>query len=400
MKRVALIITALLLLCVTNWAQLARYRADFAVSASYFVDSIEIEWHHQQIIVPVAIGGRSYRFLLDTGAGQAVVFDGSPFIADCIDAGRIISHDATGAIDTVRMVKLPPLTLGTTTLTGCQATVQRHITTGHHIDGILGFDLICRGLCMKIDVQSRRLVITDRKKFFDHEDGVELRYRLNFHVPYINVSPFGRYTEAALFDTGSQQFYSMNKQSFDKGEADNSELLLTQVEGRSVGRHAMGHQGIEPRGEVVFLALQRLKLGELWCTDVHCVTTQGGSHIGAALLEKCAVVFNPRRKRVYLQPYEEGRQVSVGNQQLEIAFVAEQGMPVVGLVWEQGEPYRCGFREGDMIVRIDGKPVQSIEQFNRWGFERDHIYTFSVRDRRGFEREVQWARLKFKLKSN
>ena len=394
MKHIAcLLLLAFAIVCPECRAQLGRYSANFAVSSSNFADSIDIEWRQGRVFVPVVMGGQTYSFLLDTGAGQAVIYSDSPFFADCVGAGRIISHDATGAADTVDMVTLPPLTLGHTTLTGCQATVQHSSVAGHQVDGILGFDIICGGLCAKIDVRGRRLILTDRKDFFDKEEGVSLRYRLNFHVPYIRVCPFGNYTETVLFDTGSRQFYSMNKQSFDRAEKEGGILLAQQVEGRSVGRHAIGQQGIEPDGEVVFLGLERLSLGRLAFTDVHAMTTQGGSHLGAALLEKCAVAFNPRRKRMLLQPYDSLTEVCVGNQQVEISFVPEQGMPVVGVVWERGIPYQQGFREGDTVVKIDGRPVQSMSQFNRWGFERGRRYTFTLRDRRGFMRDVEWVRL-------
>lgn len=380
-------------LCSGCRAQQVRYSADFDVSASNFADSINIEWRDGQAYVPVEIGGDVYRFLLDTGSGQTVVYEDSPFLSLCTEAGYMLAHDAIGATDTVRVVKMSPMTLGNLTLTGCQATVQRRALEGRRFDGIVGFDVVCRGLLMKIDVHRKLLVLTDRRDYFDREEGVEVKYRLNYHVPYVVVTPFGKYIEEALFDTGSRQFYSINKRSFDLGEADLLQPLGPQVEGRTIGRHAIGNYGAEPRGEVVFLALERLRLGNFAFTDVHTVTTQGGSHLGAAVLEQGAVVFNPRRKRMRFEPYDGGNECRVGNKQMEIAFVAEQGMPVVGLVWEQGEPYKQGFREGDMVVAIDDRPIRSVAQFNGWGFERGRDYRFTLRDRDGRQRVVSWVRL-------
>ena len=381
------------LLSTTCRAQQVRYSADFEVSASNFADSIAIEWKGRQVYVPVVIGRQTYRFLLDTGAGQTVVYADSPFRSQCADMGYMLAHDSNGRTDTVSVVRMPPMTLGSVVLRGCQATVQRRAVAGQTFDGILGFDLVCRGLSMKIDVRRRLLVLTDRRDFFKGEAGYDVRYKLDFHVPYVEVSPFSDYTELARFDTGSRQFYSINKQSFDAAEQLQPRGLSHQVEGRCVGRHAIGHYGAEPRGEVVFLALDRLRLGDCSFTDVHTVTTQGGSHLGAAVLELGAVVFEPRRKRMRFEPYTSGDVCRVGNEQLEIAFVAERGMPVVGLVWEQGEPYRCGFREGDAVVAIDDRPVHSLGQFHRWGFERGRAYRFTLRDRKGRQRVVSWVRM-------
>lgn len=388
-----LLIFLMAALCSGCRAQQVRYSLDFDVSASNFADSIDIEWTDGQVYVPVTIGDRVYRFLLDTGSGQTVVYEDSPFLSLCSEAGYMLAHDAIGMTDTVRVMTMPPMSLGSLTLTGCQATVQRRALEGRKFDGIVGFDIVCRGFSMKIDVRRRLLVLTDRRDFFDGEEGFEVKYRLNFHVPYVPVTPFGKYTEEALFDTGSRQFYSINKQSFDLGEEDQLQPLGQQVEGRRIGRHAIGNYGAEPRGEVVFLALEQLRLGNFSFTDVHTVTTQGGSHLGAAVLEQGAVVFNPRRKRMRFEPYDGGTACYIGNRQLEIAFVSEQGMPVVGLVWERGVPYQQGFREGDMVVAIDDRPVRSIAQFNGWGFERGRSYRFTLRSPDGRQRSVSWVRL-------
>lgn len=379
-------------LCINADAQLARYSLDFTLSHKDFVDSIAIEWNRQQIYLPVEINGRQHRFLLDTGAGQSVIFsDTQP--EGCRPAGQMIAYDANNRRDTVAVVKLPPLTLGQLTLTGLQATVQQRTTSNQTIDGIIGFDLFCKGLLAKIDVANRRLILTDRKKFFDREDGFDMRYQLHYHVPYIQVKPFGRYKERVLFDTGSRSLYIMNKESFDQGEQNNAAALASQTEGRSLGRHAMGHFGLEERGEVVFLHLHQLRMGSFLFADVHTITTQGGSHLGAAVLDYGSLIINPRKRRLRFQSYDGQPFVQVSNPQLEIAFIEKDGLPAVGLVWEGGTPYQLGFREGDIITQIDNRPVHSFQQFLRWAFEPGREYRFTLRDPRGFQREVCWVRI-------
>lgn len=380
-------------LCINADAQLARYSLDFTLSHKDFVDSIAIEWNRQQIYLPVEINGRQHRFLLDTGAGQSVIFsDTQP--EGCRPAGQMIAYDANNQRDTVAVVKLPPLTLGHLTLTGLQATVQQRTANNQNIDGIIGFDIFCKGLLGKIDVAQRRLILTDRKKFFDREAGFDVRYRLNYHVPYIQVKPFERYKERVLFDTGSRCFYVMNKQSFDRGKKKNARTILTQIEGCSMGRHAMGHFGVEQRGEVVFLHLHQLYMGDFLFTDLHAITTQGGSHLGAAVLDYGSLIINPLKHRLRFLPYDGQPFAQISNPQLEIAFIEKDGLPAVGLVWEGGTPYQQGFREGDVILQIDHRPVRSFQQFLRWAFEPGREYRFTLRDAAGVQREVHWVRVK------
>ena len=374
-------------------AQQARYSSKLKLSTSHFTDTINIEWERNQVYVPVEMNGKRYRFLFDTGAAQAVVYADTP-IEGCTPAGWIRSHDAIGATDTVSMVILPPLTMGNITMNGCQATVQQRPVRGRHIDGILGFNIINSGLTAKIDVRNRQLILTDDKKFFKQEEGQEARYRLTFHVPYLDIYPLGNYKESVLFDTGSRQLYVMNRHSFDLCSEKAGALIDSQVEGRAVGRHAIGHFGVEPLSEVIFLHLSNMRICGCSFGDLHTLTTQGESHIGARLLEYGSVVFNPRKKRIRIQPYEQQTQISVSNEPMDIAFVSEKGMPCVGLVWERSDAYKAGFRQGDIITKINDSIVGNFTQFVTWPFIIGREYRFIVKTPSGLTREIRWVRIK------
>ena len=372
--------------------KLARYSLDFTLSQSDFVDSIAIEWSHGQVFLPVEINGKRYRFLFDTGAGQSLIFNDTP-LTGCTPAGQIISVDAIGRRDTVQMTIMPPFTLGNTTFTGCKATVQRRAVRRSNIDGIIGFDIIAKGLQAKIDVNAGYLILSDRKHFFDAEGGYETRYKLNYHVPYIVINPFARYKEPTLFDTGSRQFYVINAQRLDDALGGHSRLPGLRVDSRTIGRYAIGHSGAEPEGVVSFLTLVAMKWGDFIFSDVSVMTSQGGSHLGAAVLKYGAVVFNPLRRKVFFQPYNNGAFCNVSNQPLDIAFIAENGRPVVGLVREGSIPFQAGLRSGDTILSIDNRPVTSFHQFMVWPFLKGRTYQFTVRSREGQLHHVDWVRL-------
>ena len=77
-----------------------------------------------RVFVPVRVGGTVRRFLLDTGAAQAIVYDDTD-LARSPRLGTISSIDALGTQASVPVVVLPPLTLGQLTLTGLHATVHQ-----------------------------------------------------------------------------------------------------------------------------------------------------------------------------------------------------------------------------------------------------------------------------------
>ena len=407
--------------------QLHRYNPNFGLSAENFCDTISIDVEDDLILMPVRIDNKVYRFCLDTGSSQGMVYANSN-IPDLVPLGNIISRDANNHVDTVQVIQLPPFTLPTNssqlTVSGYVASLMPRHSISDKYDAIIGFDLFNRGICAKIDKQRGLLILTDEKKLFRAEEkvGYTLRYKLKWFVPYLYVSPFVRHTDEALFDTGAPLFYTMSRESFDQHLASDLANLHKnlgagierQVEGRAEGHLTLGGFGLEKKDEVVFLHLDRLKWGDFAFTDLHTITTQGASKIGAKLLDFGTVIINPFRKHITFQPFpnevpssgEEGlgvvarpspsgeleggsSSVRVGNKQFSVAFVPYKGQAVVGLIWEGSPPYKAGMRQGDVILQIDQRPINSFADFQRFGFIKGERHRFRLRDQQGVEKIVE-----------
>ena len=409
--------------------QLHRYNPNFGLSAEHFCDTISIDVEDDLILVPVQIADKVYRFCLDTGSSQGMVYANSN-IPDLVPLGNIISRDANNHVDTVQVIQLPPFTLPTNssqlTISGYVASLMPRHSISDKYDAIIGFDLFNRGICAKIDKQRGLLILTDEKKLFRAEEkvGYTLRYKLKWFVPYLYVSPFVRHTDEALFDTGAPLFYTMSRESFDEHLASDLANLHKnlgagierQVEGRAEGHLTLGGFGLEKKDEVVFLHLDRLKWGDFAFTDLHTITTQGASKIGAKLLDFGSVIINPFRKHITFQPYPaasdslptgegwggassslptgEGQggapsSVRVGNKQFSVAFVPYKGQAAVGLIWESSPPYKAGMRQGDVILQIDQRPIATFADFQRFGFIKGERHRFRLRDEQGVEKIVE-----------
>ena len=411
-------VLSLPLWCGLGWGsslsaqQLHRYNPNFGLSAENFCDTISIDVEDDLVLVPVQINNKVYRFCLDTGSSQGMVYANSN-IPDLVPLGNIISRDANNHVDTVQVIQLPPFTLPTNssqlTVSGYVASLMPRHSISDKYDAIIGFDLFNRGICAKIDKQRGLLILTDEKKLFRAEEkaGYTLRYKLKWFVPYLYVSPFVRHTDEALFDTGAPLFYTMSRESFDEHLASDLANLHKnlgagierQVEGRAEGHLTLGGFGLEKKDEVVFLHLDRLKWGDFAFTDLHTITTQGASKIGAKLLDFGSVIINPFRKHITFQPYPnevpssgEGSGVSsvhVGNKQFSVAFVPYKGQAVVGLIWEGSPPYKAGMRQGDVILQIDQRPINSFADFQRFGFIKGERHRFRLRDQQGVEKIVE-----------
>lgn len=385
MKRSVVCLLAVLLPVMAN-AQTRGYSTNFTFSQRNFADTIPIEVVDNQIFVKATAGGRVYRFCLDTGSSQGAVYASSP-ICGLRALGSVVSRDAAGRSDTVSVVQLPAITIGKLTITGYVASLFPS-TMLRAYDGIIGFDFFNKGLCCKIDTRNRRMVIADRRDFFDGETGYALHYKLKWFVPYVMVSPFKRHYDEALFDTGSNVLYTMNKQSFDE-HAYKSKNVNSQVEARVKGKLTIGNIGAERGGEVAFLKLDRLKWDDFSFLDVSAVTTQGSSKIGAAMLRYGSVIINGFRRYIRFQPYEGGDSVKVSNKPLTTAYVpTDDGRASVGIVMPGSADYEAGLRQGDIIISIDGKAIASFAAFQRFTLVKGMTHKMRVLTQEGKVKDV------------
>ncbi len=367
-------------------AQMYRYNLNFELSARHFVDTIPIEFEDNQIYITALVDGEPYRFNLDTGSSQGIAYSNGrmPYGRSL---GKVQSRDANGHIDTIHAVSFPTFTIGRLTIRGYSGSLLRHHTTQSKYDAIIGFDLFNKGLNAKIDVRNGYLILTDQRDYFDDEPGLPFKYRLLRFVPNVRLTPYPGCSDEALFDTGSKRLYVMGNRSLALFE-DKVPQIESQVEGRSHGHRAIGSFGTERAALVTFLWLDGFQLGDFFFNDYHTMTTQGYSRIGAELLNYGALIINPKRKRFTFQPYNGQHAVMVSNQQMNIAFVPKNGMPSVGLVWEGSPHYRNGFRQGDVILQIDGRAIRSFHDFQRYPFIEGREHTFLVRDTQGQLHEI------------
>ena len=345
MKRSVACLLAVLLPVMAN-AQTRGYSTNFTFSQRNFADTIPIEVVDNQIFVKATAGGRVYRFCLDTGSSQGTVY-ASSYISGLRALGSVVSRDAAGRSDTVSVVQLPAITIGKLTITGYVASLFPS-TMLRAYDGIIGFDFFNKGLCCKIDTRNRRMVIADRRDFFDGETGYALHYKLKWFVPYVMVSPFKRHYDEALFDTGSNVLYTMNKQSFDE-HAYKSKNVNSQVEARVKGKLTIGNIGAERGGEVAFLKLDRLKWDDFSFLDVSAVS----------------------------------------NKPLTTAYVpTDDGRASVGIVMPGCADYEAGLRQGDIIISIDGKAIASFAAFQRFTLVKGMTHKMRVLTQEGKVKDV------------
>ena len=377
-------------MCALAHAQSYSYNTKFTISKKNFVDSIPIEIEDDQIYLKATIHGMTYRFSLDTGSSQGIVYSSSQF-PYTRKLGTITSHDANGNTSKIEVVQYPDFQIGTLMIRGYTGSYIPSNVKRKDFDAVIGFDLFNKGLTAKIDVQNKVMVITDNYKYFDFEPGYSTKYRLVRWVPNIKIGIYHYCIDEARFDTGSRRLYEMSSKSWKEFTAKFPDFE-TQVEGVSWGRRSIGTFGAERPGETAFLWLDELQWDFFTFHDYHTLTTQGNSRIGAQILNYGNIIINPKRKELIFQPFDEGSHCYISNTQTDIAFVPYNGHAMVGLIWEKSKQYESGLREGDVILSIDNTPILSFQHFLNYPFISSYKHQFKVRGSDGRIRIVESER--------
>mgnify|MGYP002624148585 CR=1 FL=1 len=372
-------------------AQEYSYNLKFTVSRKNFVDSIPIEFNNGKIIIKAYSGGKIYRFFLDTGSSQGVLYrNGS--LRHIRERGIITSHDANGNSNKIMAVEFPTFKIGSLEISGyCGSQLTLQPNSDDH-DAIIGFDLFNKGLLAKIDVASGYMILTDNRHYFDNEYGYEMKYRLLRWVPNVKLSPFIKCTDEARFDTGSRRLYEMGNRSCGIFMKEMSEFS-SQIESETHGSRTIASFGTERNATMYFLHLDRLMMGGFSFLDYHTITTQGNSRIGSELLNYGSVIINPYRKLIIFCPYEDNGYLDISNKQTDIAFVpSSNGKACVGMIWEGSPHYQNGFRQGDTILSVNGTTIESFNTFLTYPFIQGYTYTFVVVGNDGTIRTIQSER--------
>ena len=153
--------------------------------------------------------------------------------------------------------------------------------------------------------------------------------------------------------------------------------IAHQIEGTTYGSHAIGHFGTERSGQITLLALRRLLWGSFAFHDIHCTTVNGGSHVGAPLLDYGALVINPFRHQLVFQPYDGITSVTVANRLHDIVIVESNGRAMIGMVMRDGKAWAAGFRSNCIIEQVNGLPL-TFQQFLRYPWIRNPEYQFTL----------------------
>ncbi len=324
-------------------------------SKNYYSE-INFEWVANKIIVPVEIQGKTYRFMLDSGAPNMI----SKEIYNLIKPKLIASlpvKDVNGIMQSAPVVSVKNTVFGGVSFENVATLVhdfkKNSVINCFQLDGIIGSNML-RNSIVQINLETKKVILTDNKKRLDlnSRNSQKIKFINNQSSPYIWIKLKGNSTakEQVLIDTGAESLYSMSRGNFKIFENKNILKSASQAKGfSSVGMFGKPKTELHHR-----ILLPLLKIGKIEIKNYLTQTSNSdNSAIGANLLNYGIITLDYKNKRFYFKP--KNKEVSLKSKHYGFSKGIDGNKLIIGFVWDKDLKNKLHY--GDEILEINGKKV-------------------------------------------
>lgn len=216
MKKITLI---LLLLLQISFLQAQTYQPG-KLASNNFYEIVPFEWVKDKIIIPVQINNHTYRFIFDTGA---VLFISSKVQQECglNKKGTASISDATANEQRNDLFTIPEVKINNISFTNAKAVKSDFFdiypVNCFEVDGFIGSDLLTH-MIVQINLDKRQLILTDQRERLSllPKDAIKMNVDKTQGSPHIKINLAGGIREEVLFDSGSDDFFTLDQAHFQK----------------------------------------------------------------------------------------------------------------------------------------------------------------------------------------
>ena len=409
MNKKAVVTIVLVLAAVATTAQKKVSWKPFLKAVEFsqrdFVDTIRVKIESGAVIVPVEIAGKEQHLLFDTGAEHGFWFGNQEDWMRPIDADSTKWRDINGKTSTASLVLVPEMRMGRLGISNYPVSVGGHLS-GYicgRFDGLIGFDLVTKGLSVKLDTKDSLLIVTDRKGFFDEEaKGLPfVKYWLakpTYPMVYVEL-PFG--STYMSFDTGSighgvdlsnEVLAQWLKKKKKRETIEGATLLSDTTLNVNIGLSGANADTLVER----IVHLPTVQMGSLTIKDAYVSSANRSCRVGSALLKHASLIIDSAKKRYVFLPHDGTSDISLNDKaHHSMSLVPKDSTGVLQAVIRKGsEAYEKGIRTGDCLIEADSIPIDdactyvTIRQRKKPGEEIHFLF----RSPDGMEKRVSIAR--------
>ncbi|MEZ4896181.1 MAG: aspartyl protease family protein [Saprospiraceae bacterium] len=351
MRRFPLLLLVLILGGLSNNLNAQRYKK-LSTEPRHFLDSVRVNREVNLIIVPVVVNGKSYRFLLDTGAPTVI----SPRVAKEIGfrgKGTTSVGSSTGQRQSTQWGYIPEMALSGVKFRKVTAFVA-DLGVGFLMqclafDGIVGANLLQVG-AWDFDLQHELI------RFSSTMDPLALPQMdtLNFkqskqRSPYFPIQIWQDRTRYFLFDTGFSKYLDISLPTCRDLELLGSDLQLS----AGLGLTSEGLYGSADT-TLYMVYLPGLTIGRDSLFNVIAdVAADERNKLGVQYLDDHRMIMDFPAQRAFIRRISDSDHEQVWRTfGFEIIMKGES--VYVASIWDSGPAQRAGIKKGDRLLRVVG----------------------------------------------
>jgi hypothetical protein len=310
------------------------------------------------IIVKANIQGKTYRFLLDTGAPNAIskaLYEKlKPTILD-----EVKMADANGTLGGMtRVVNIEELSFGNVVFNNIPTIVFEDfmLLDCMQIDGFIGSNML-RNSVIQISYADETLILSDNHTRLNLSEDLATDMELSDEqsIPFIEITLRSEIegSDWVQFDTGCQCFYDISSRGYDSVFR---KYPLLKLENEGYGGNGMSIWGFNEAKRYKLTAPELVINGTTFQNVSTQSSTDNNSRIGHVLLQYGKVTMDFPRKKFYFESYKTP--VDLTQKDFPIDFKFEGTKLLVGTIW--GEKYAQLINVGDQILSIDDVNCETI----------------------------------------
>lgn len=323
------------------------------IKSSNYFEELHFEFEKNKIVIPVEIQGKTYRFLLDTGAPNII----SKEVREAIQPEHkvtISTSDANDIRQNLDIVVIESLKLGTVEFENFSTLVYdlngSDIFKCFGIDGFIGSNML-RHSIIQINAEQKTLILTDNIKRLklNKKQSEKLKLLGNQSSPYVWIDLIGEDEgrEMVLIDTGMGSLYDLSE--------DNYNIFKTKkiynAIGKSEGASSLSLFGEVPIDSQIRVHLPKLVINNFEINNAITHTTKGShSKIGAELLNHGVMTIDYKNKRFYFNSYNDSLNL---DGDFGFTQTLKNNKLVIGYVWDEDLKTKISY--GDEILEVNGK---------------------------------------------
>ncbi|TDQ08915.1 aspartyl protease family protein [Pedobacter metabolipauper] len=323
-----------------------------------FVEKIPFNFDNGVPVIQVSIGGKSYNFLLDTGA-PTVLSTELAAILNLKAQTNSTTADSQGNKNKEELVVIPNIQIGKLSFENTGALVMDIHKVFEmrclKFDGIIGANQMAKAI-WQLDYKNRLVTISNDLSNFTIAENTAV---VDFSPKKIQNTPLvpikiGNKTTLVTFDTGSNG-------SLYLGASGYKEVIKDFKSIQSYGSTSAGLYGGRKDLTNIHSKVPALEMGPVVLKDqVFEFRENGSSILGNRFLKNYKVVIDWNTHKIYMTKESEFDETKLKRFGFNVKFVNNK--PVVGAIYKNSDAEKAGLLLSEEIVDIDGTDLSNLTE--------------------------------------